>query len=215
MSCSSRRQGCGILTVPSISAHFPEPCIRPLEGEHSPALVMLGLNPGAATPRLQGIDGYLHRAGPRTSYAEWAACSGTEQTSGEWLTSTATRGGRTHDREAARRAERSLDRSGRLRGRGARGPAGPAPAAGRSVESRGRRVLVSAWNVWRARFAVQLRDRRGAAAVPQHSKVPNAVGQSDLRLVERVSRDESPHLASGDAPCPGTKPRASPRGRTT
>lgn len=52
---------------------FPEPYIGPLHREHSPALVMLGLNPGAAAPRFQGVDGIYTEQIRRTSYGEWAA----------------------------------------------------------------------------------------------------------------------------------------------
>ena len=52
---------------------FPEPYVGPLHREHSPALVMLGLNPGAAAPRFQGVDGIYTEQIRRTSYGEWAA----------------------------------------------------------------------------------------------------------------------------------------------
>lgn len=52
---------------------FPEPYIGPLRSEHIPALVMLGLNPGAAAPQFQGIDGIYTERIRQSSYGEWAA----------------------------------------------------------------------------------------------------------------------------------------------
>jgi hypothetical protein len=52
---------------------FPEPYIGPLAGEQSPALVVLGLNPGAPAPLFQGSDGIYTRQIRLTSYGAWAA----------------------------------------------------------------------------------------------------------------------------------------------
>lgn len=52
---------------------MPEPYIGPLSSDRTPALVMLGLNPGAAAPRFQSIDGLYTQRVRQTSYGEWAA----------------------------------------------------------------------------------------------------------------------------------------------
>lgn len=51
---------------------IPEPYIGSLDGP-TPALVMLGLNPGAGVPGFQGSDGVYTRRIRETSYSEWAA----------------------------------------------------------------------------------------------------------------------------------------------
>lgn len=52
---------------------FPEPFIGPLRRSAAPALVMLGLNPGAPAPSFQGPNGIFTQQIARTSYSEWAA----------------------------------------------------------------------------------------------------------------------------------------------
>jgi len=51
---------------------FPEPYIGRLSGE-PPALVMLGLNPGAPAPAFQGMSGVYTERVRSTSYRQWAA----------------------------------------------------------------------------------------------------------------------------------------------
>lgn len=55
---------------------MPEPYIGPLATSRTPALVMLGLNPGAAAPAFQSMTGIYTERIRQTSYGEWAA-SGT------------------------------------------------------------------------------------------------------------------------------------------
>ncbi|NDK33215.1 anti-phage DNA glycosylase Brig1 [Nesterenkonia haasae] len=52
---------------------FPEPYIGPLAGSSTPALVMLGLNPGSAAREFQGQNGIFTRQIAATSYGQWAA----------------------------------------------------------------------------------------------------------------------------------------------
>lgn len=52
---------------------FPEPYIEPLATTRSPALVMLGLNPGAAAPVFQGTTGIYADRIRQSSYGQWAA----------------------------------------------------------------------------------------------------------------------------------------------
>ena len=54
---------------------FPEPYIGPLAGTSTPALVMLGVNPGAADPNFQGPDGRFTRQVAASGYSSWAATS--------------------------------------------------------------------------------------------------------------------------------------------
>lgn len=51
---------------------FPEPYIGPLAGNLTPALVMLGLNPGAAALDFQGQGGLFTRQIAASSYSQWA-----------------------------------------------------------------------------------------------------------------------------------------------
>lgn len=59
---------------------FPEPWIGPLAG--APRLVMLGLNPGAASHPFQGDEGVFTRRIAETSYSGWAASA--PYTSAAW-----------------------------------------------------------------------------------------------------------------------------------
>lgn len=52
---------------------FPEPYIGPLAGTRTPALVMLGLNPGAAAPAFQSTTGIYTDRIRQSSYGQWAA----------------------------------------------------------------------------------------------------------------------------------------------
>ncbi|SDL13921.1 hypothetical protein SAMN04488242_0398 [Tessaracoccus oleiagri] len=49
---------------------MPEPYIGPLAAKSTPALVMLGLNPGAPAPTFQSIDGIYTQRVRETSYGE-------------------------------------------------------------------------------------------------------------------------------------------------
>ena len=51
---------------------FPEPYIGRLAGAH-PAMVMLGLNPGAPAPAFQGMGGIYTERIRESSYRQWAA----------------------------------------------------------------------------------------------------------------------------------------------
>lgn len=51
---------------------FPEPYGGVLNGE-TPKLIMLGLNPGAAQPEFQSMDGFFTQQIRDSSYSEWAA----------------------------------------------------------------------------------------------------------------------------------------------
>lgn len=66
LSYSGRGDGAVDLSV------FPEPYIGPLAGSGTPALVMLGLNPGPPTPDFQSADGIFTRQIAQTSYSQWA-----------------------------------------------------------------------------------------------------------------------------------------------
>jgi hypothetical protein len=61
---------------------FPEPYVGPMAGDRSPALVMLGLNPGEADLEFQGPGGSFTTQVRATSYSEWAASS--PYTSAAW-----------------------------------------------------------------------------------------------------------------------------------
>lgn len=52
---------------------MPEPYVGPFATDRAPALVMLGLNPGAAEPRFQAMDGIYAERVRQTSYSAWAA----------------------------------------------------------------------------------------------------------------------------------------------
>lgn len=51
---------------------FPEPYIGPLAGSGTPALVMLGLNPGPPAPEFQGVGGVFTKQIVQSSYSQWA-----------------------------------------------------------------------------------------------------------------------------------------------
>ncbi len=51
---------------------MPEPYIGPLAAKNTPALVMLGLNPGAPAPTFQSMDGIYAQRVRETSYRDWA-----------------------------------------------------------------------------------------------------------------------------------------------
>ncbi|QNP55363.1 anti-phage DNA glycosylase Brig1 [Tessaracoccus defluvii] len=52
---------------------MPEPYIGSLAGSATPALVMLGLNPGAPAPAFQSMDGIYTQRVRETSYSNWAS----------------------------------------------------------------------------------------------------------------------------------------------
>nr|WP_141679998.1 hypothetical protein [Tessaracoccus lapidicaptus] len=52
---------------------MPEPYIGPLGGNNTPALVMLGLNPGAPAPAFQSMEGIYTERVRETSYGDWAS----------------------------------------------------------------------------------------------------------------------------------------------
>lgn len=66
-SYNGRGAGAVDLTV------FPEPYIGPLAGTQTPALVMLGLNPGGAAPAFQSTTGIYTDRIRQSSYGQWAA----------------------------------------------------------------------------------------------------------------------------------------------
>lgn len=51
---------------------MPEPYIGPLAARNTPALVMLGLNPGAPAPTFQSMQGIYTQRVRETSYGDWA-----------------------------------------------------------------------------------------------------------------------------------------------
>jgi hypothetical protein len=62
---------------------FPEPYVGNL-GAGTPAMVMLGLNPGGADLAFQGLNGLYTRKIKRTAYSKWAATA--PYTDQEWET---------------------------------------------------------------------------------------------------------------------------------
>lgn len=64
-------QGAGAVELSA----FPEPYIGPIAGRSTPALVMLGLNPGAAAIEFQGQVGLFTREIAASKYSQWAATS--------------------------------------------------------------------------------------------------------------------------------------------
>jgi len=61
---------------------FPEPYVGPLAGQGTPALVMLGLNPGPPAPEFQAMHGIFTEQIAATTYGEWAASA--PYTSSTW-----------------------------------------------------------------------------------------------------------------------------------
>lgn len=77
-SYSGKGDGAVDLTV------FPEPYVGPLAGGSTPALVMLGLNPGPPAPDFQNQTGLFARQIAESSYGRWAASG--PYTGPEWET---------------------------------------------------------------------------------------------------------------------------------
>lgn len=66
---SYRGRGAGTVDLTVL----PEPYIGPLATNRTPALVMLGLNPGAAAPAFQSMTGIYSERIRQSSYGQWAA----------------------------------------------------------------------------------------------------------------------------------------------
>lgn len=66
---SYRGRGAGAVDLTVL----PEPYIGPLATNRTPALVMLGLNPGAAAPAFQSMTGIYTERIRHSSYGQWAA----------------------------------------------------------------------------------------------------------------------------------------------